>query len=62
VVGAGGYRYFYTHFDEFAEDLRIGQEVSLNTLLGYVGNTGNAEGTPPHLHLISPLLIFDDVG
>ena len=25
--------------------------VTPETLLGFVGNTGNAEATPPHLHL-----------
>ena len=35
----------------FAEGLEEGQSVTSETLLGYVGNTGNAETTPPHLHL-----------
>ena len=51
IVGGGGLRYFYTHLDGFAEDLREGQYVTPDTLIGYVGNSGNAAGTPPHLHL-----------
>ena len=51
VVGGGGLRYFYTHLDAFAEDLREGQYVTPDTVIGYVGNSGNAAGTPPHLHL-----------
>jgi peptidoglycan LD-endopeptidase LytH len=50
VIGAGGRRYFYTHLDSFAEGLQEGQEVTTNTILGFVGNTGNAATTPPHLH------------
>jgi murein DD-endopeptidase MepM/ murein hydrolase activator NlpD len=50
VLGAGGVRYFYTHFDAYAEGLREGMAVTPNTILGYVGTDGNAAGTPPHLH------------
>jgi peptidoglycan LD-endopeptidase LytH len=50
VLGAGGRRYYYTHLDEFAEGLAVGDRVTVDTVLGYVGNTGNAAGTPPHLH------------
>lgn len=51
VVGGGGRRYFYTHLDGVAEELREGQRVEVGTLLGFVGTSGNAAGTPPHLHL-----------
>jgi peptidoglycan LD-endopeptidase LytH len=50
VLGAGGVRYFYTHFDAYAEGLREGMAVTPDTILGYVGTDGNAGGTPPHLH------------
>lgn len=50
VVGAGGRRYYYAHLEAHAPDLSIGDEVTTDTLLGYVGTTGNARGTPPHLH------------
>ncbi|PYE52879.1 M23 family metallopeptidase [Deinococcus yavapaiensis] len=50
VVGAGGRRYYYAHLDRYAPNLKEGQNVTTNTLLGYVGTTGNAETTPPHLH------------
>ena len=50
VLGAGGRRYYYAHLDSFREDLKIGEKVSIETVLGYVGNTGNAAGTPAHLH------------
>lgn len=50
VAGPGGRRYYYAHFGRIAEGLKIGQEVTTDTVLGFVGNTGNAEGTPFHLH------------
>jgi peptidoglycan LD-endopeptidase LytH len=50
VLGGGGVRYFYTHLDAFADDLREGMAVTPDTVLGYVGTDGNAAGTPPHLH------------
>jgi len=51
VFGDGGVRYFYTHFDSVPEELVEGQRVETGDLIGYVGNSGNAAGTPPHLHL-----------
>jgi len=51
VVGGGGWRYYYAHLSDYAPDLREGQFVTPDTLLGFVGNTGNAISTPPHLHL-----------
>ena len=51
VLGPGGARYFYTHFDAYADGLREGMAVTPDTVLGYVGTDGNAAGTPPHLHL-----------
>jgi murein DD-endopeptidase MepM/ murein hydrolase activator NlpD len=30
--------------------LRVGQRVAVGTVLGYVGDTGNATGGPAHLH------------
>lgn len=50
VAGNGGARYYYAHFDRIADGLRIGQKVTTDTVLGFVGNTGNAENTPYHLH------------
>ncbi len=51
VVGGGGVRYYYAHLSRYAEGLQEGQYVTTDTVLGYVGNTGNAAETPPHLHL-----------
>jgi len=49
VVGPGGHRHYYAHLDRQA-NLSVGQRVAVGTPLGTVGNTGNARGTPPHLH------------
>lgn len=50
IAGAGGLRYYYAHLDRFADGLRVGQSVTTDTVIGFVGNTGNANNTPPHLH------------
>jgi murein DD-endopeptidase MepM/ murein hydrolase activator NlpD len=50
VIGAGGRVYYYAHLDSDAPGLAEGDPVNTKTLLGYVGTTGNAQGTPPHLH------------
>lgn len=49
VIGGGGRRYYYAHLSAFA-DIREGQRVETGDLLGFVGNSGNAATTPPHLH------------
>jgi peptidoglycan LD-endopeptidase LytH len=68
VYGAGGRRYYYAHLDAFAPDLKAGDYVSTETLLGFVGSTGNAKNTPPHLHFgvygsggaVNPLPLLTD--
>lgn len=41
--------HYYAHFEELS-DLRRHQWVEQGTILGTVGDSGNAKGTPPHLH------------
>lgn len=48
MLGLGGARYYYAHLDSFA--IESGDRVKQGQILGYVGNTGNAKTTPPHLH------------
>lgn len=43
-----GRTYYYAHLDRWAIDGV--SRVSAGDVLGYVGNTGNARTTPPHLH------------
>ena len=50
VIGPGGERHYYAHLDDFAPGIARFDRVQPGTLLGHVGDTGNARGTPPHLH------------
>ena len=50
VVGAGARFYYYAHLDSYAPGIAEGDWVTPQTVLGFVGTTGNAAGTPPHLH------------
>lgn len=49
LIGAGGAAHYYTHLDKYG-DVRPYQYVKRGHVIGYVGNTGNARTTPPHLH------------
>jgi len=68
VIGAGGRVYYYAHLDSYARNIKVGDLVTTRTVLGYVGTTGNAQGTPPHLHFgiytptgaINPLPLLTD--
>jgi peptidoglycan LD-endopeptidase LytH len=42
------FRVYYAHLDSQA--VRPGQRISVGDTLGFLGNTGNARTTPPHLH------------
>jgi murein DD-endopeptidase MepM/ murein hydrolase activator NlpD len=46
----GRYCYYYAHLDRYAPFLHEGQVVRKGDLLGYVGSTGNAVFSAPHLH------------
>jgi len=50
VRGESGDVYYFAHLAERAEGLRQGQRVDIGTVIGYVGDTGNARGGTPHLH------------
>jgi hypothetical protein len=45
-----GYRYFYAHLSDFAAAAYNGADVHAGEVIGFVGNTGDAEPTPAHLH------------
>ncbi len=65
ICGEDGRRYLYLHMDNdtegtddgaapitrtFANGISEGAPVRAGQLLGWSGDSGNAEGTPPHLH------------
>ncbi|CAA9336921.1 MAG: Peptidase, M23/M37 family [uncultured Lysobacter sp.] len=50
VMGPGRERHYYAHLDDWAFGLAAGDPVRPGDELGTVGDTGNARGTPPHLH------------
>lgn len=50
VIGPGGERHYYAHLEAFAPGIAHFDVVAAGTVLGYVGDSGNARGTPPHLH------------
>jgi len=50
IRGANGYIYYYAHLDRVASGVYVGMPVKGGTLVGYVGNTGNARGGACHLH------------
>jgi peptidoglycan LD-endopeptidase LytH len=68
VIGSGGRVYYYAHLHSYAPGIAVGDRVTTRTVLGYVGTTGNAQGTPPHLHFgvytlngaINPLPLLTD--
>jgi murein DD-endopeptidase MepM/ murein hydrolase activator NlpD len=41
--------HYYAHFERIGA-FTAGDVVVPGDILGYVGTTGNARGTPPHLH------------
>ena len=49
VLGPAGWYHYYAHLDEWSA-LGIGDWVEPGWVLGYVGDSGNAKGTPTHLH------------
>lgn len=42
--------YYYAHLDHYSPDLHEGAQVSRGQVIGYVGSTGDASPSAPHLH------------
>jgi murein DD-endopeptidase MepM/ murein hydrolase activator NlpD len=56
LTTTGGTYFFYAHLDSLVSSMRDGVVVEKGDVLGFVGTTGNAAGTSPHLHYeIHPL-------
>ena len=49
ITNASGTKFFYCHLSRFAA-VHTGQRVRRGQVLGYIGTTGDARGTTPHLH------------
>ena len=47
----GDQRFYNAHLNAIHPDMAIGHEVEAGDVIGWVGRTGNARSTPPHLHL-----------
>ncbi|MGE3618904.1 MAG: M23 family metallopeptidase [Acidimicrobiia bacterium] len=50
IKGESGTYYYYAHLSAFEPGVVEGTLVEAGTVVGYVGNTGNARGGAPHLH------------
>jgi murein DD-endopeptidase MepM/ murein hydrolase activator NlpD len=47
---ADAFVYYYAHLDHYADGVREGMHVRQGDVIGYVGTTGNAPASTPHLH------------
>jgi hypothetical protein len=45
-----GNEFYHAHLSAFSPLARDGAHVQAGDVIGFVGTTGDAEGTPPHLH------------
>ena len=45
-----GNQFYYAHLSAFSTLIFNGAHVKTGQVLGFIGNTGDAEGTPTHLH------------
>jgi len=50
IAGPSLSRHYYAHLNDYADQIQEGDWVEVGEVIGYVGNTGNAKTTPPHLH------------
>jgi murein DD-endopeptidase MepM/ murein hydrolase activator NlpD len=50
VRDRGGNTFYYAHLSAYSPAAVEGAGVARGTVLGYVGDTGDARGTSPHLH------------
>ena len=55
-----GNEFYYAHLAAFSPLAVDGAQVKAGDVLGFVGNTGDAQGTPAHLHFeIHPAELLD---
>lgn len=56
VTAADGTWYYLAHLESFSPELKTGDKVTQGTVVGFVGDSGNARGGAPHVHFeVHPL-------
>lgn len=50
LAGDSGTAYYYAHLSSYAPGLANGNRICAGQVIGYVGDTGNAQGSDPHVH------------
>ena len=50
LKATSGDQFYYAHLEALADGLRAGQAVQTGELIGYMGTSGNAPDSVPHLH------------
>ena len=50
LKGTDGTEYYYAHLSAFVEGVIDGSIVEAGDTIGFLGDSGNARGTPPHVH------------
>ncbi len=51
IVDDQGMRWYFAHLESIPASLNVGDSVRAGDFVGTVGSSGNAAGTPPHVHL-----------
>ncbi len=59
-INEKAYTSMYVHLNSYASGLHVGEPVTINTPLGYMGSTGNATGVHLHLEVADCLLFNND--
>lgn len=50
IIGMDGVRYYGSHLSAIETGIKAGDPVIAGQILGYIGHTGNARNTLPHVH------------
>jgi murein DD-endopeptidase MepM/ murein hydrolase activator NlpD len=50
VHRSDGSYWYYAHLSSFSNSVSAGEAVEPGDVIGYCGNSGNAVGSPPHVH------------
>jgi murein DD-endopeptidase MepM/ murein hydrolase activator NlpD len=48
--GDDNIRYYFAHLSRFVSGIKLGMRIKAGQIIGYVGKSGNARFTPPHMH------------